>query len=110
MRQLATLRSRSGDNQSEIAMREARLIVPNNGTTHWQVIEDVRALLLAQFGGYTETQGTGGWVGKTYTATEPLIIFYVAMAPSAEHADATSPGSSRVSFCRLSCGSRTGTM
>ena len=63
-------------------MREARLIVPNNGTTHWQGIEDVRALLLAQFGGYTETQGTGGWVGKTGTVTEPIIIFDVAMEPT----------------------------
>ena len=66
-------------------MREARLIVPphkNDGTKHWQVIEDVRALLLAQFGGYTETRGTGGWVGKTCTVTEPIIIFDVAMDPT----------------------------
>ena len=71
-------------------MQEARLIVPphkNDGTKHWQAVEDVRALLLAQFGGYTETRGTGGWVGKTCTVTEPIIIFDVAMAPSAENED-----------------------
>ena len=71
-------------------MREARLIVPphkNDGTNHWQGIEDVRERLLAQFGGYTETRGTGGWVGKTCKVTEPIIIFDVAMAPSAENED-----------------------
>ncbi len=64
-------------------LREARLIVPphaNDGTQHWDNVEAVRALLIDGFGGYTETQGAGGYVmasGKT--KTEPVVVFDIAM-------------------------------
>lgn len=66
-------------------LREARLIVtaPRDLKTNTVLLLiDIRGLLLAQFGGYTETQGQGGWVGKKGAAADPIVIFDVAMEPT----------------------------
>ena len=59
-------------------LKEGRLIVPTDPPNADTVLKWVRDYLVAEFGGYTETKGFGGWMGKDGVCQEPVRIFDVA--------------------------------
>lgn len=69
-------------------MKEARLIVPvhyNDGTEANGPNVMVQDWLVGVFGGFTLTEGKGGWRDpKGNTVTEPVNVYDVAMADNAE--------------------------
>ena len=64
-------------------MKEARLIVPmqnNHGQSLSQLALQVQKRLAETFGGFTLTEGYGGWISPTGKVHyEPVLVFDIAM-------------------------------
>lgn len=62
-------------------LREARVVLPKNAQGHARL----RRRFAEAFGGYTETEGRGGWVnGDGVLEQEQVRVYDVAMDPGPE--------------------------
>ena len=67
-----------------MTLREFRIVLPKNARGHkW-----LRETLATRFGGYTETEGRGGWVNPRGELVQEQVRVYDVAAPAETPAEA----------------------